>query len=433
MTSRALAFALVLASGTAEAAALNGIGGTGMDYGNAVAVTPGGRTWLVGEFQDTITVGAGALTAIGSVDTYLIRAVAGGGVERVLQLGGTAVTRAEAAAAMPDGGVVVAGHFTGTLDLGGSMVATAQGVDGFVVRYTGSGVPVWLGTVSSTGYEASLGVAAGPDGEVVVVGHTQGVATVRSSAGAAVQVLPYDAGSDGFVAAFDSAGRVDWTEGLNGPGFDYAWDVDIDLAGRVYLTGCFSDGAVLASAPAMVSAGSYDVFLARFDGAGSLDWLETAGGVGQDEARGIDVTGSGEITLAGFFEDEAFFDVDSVTSAGGEDGFVARYDADGFFGWVTRVGGADDERLYNVAATGLGAASAVGRQGTDGLVLKLTPVGAIGGTFTFGGPSIDQANDVAWDRIHARWIFTGEFADTATFGPRTLISNGSFDAFVGVF
>ena len=49
-----------------------------------------------------------------------------------------------------------------------------------------------------------------------------------------------------------------------------------DNAGNIYVAGRISGGGSIAGIPVSVS-GAYDAYLAKFDAAGSLQWVSTAG------------------------------------------------------------------------------------------------------------------------------------------------------------
>lgn len=60
----------------------------------------------------------------------------------------------------------------------------------------------------------------------------------------------------------------------------------------------------------LTSAGGTDIFVARYDRDGNLKWAESAGGAGADEGRGIAVSDlSGEVFVAGGFQGTATFDL----------------------------------------------------------------------------------------------------------------------------
>src|SRR4029079_119660 len=88
----------------------------------------------------------------------------------------------------------------------------------------------------------------------------------------------------------------------------------------------------------LTSSGIFDVFIAKFDPAGTLLWMKRAGGTGSDQAHRIIVDAAGNIAIVGEFQQTAFFDNHSINSAGLGNAFIAKYDAAGNNLWV-RSGG----------------------------------------------------------------------------------------------
>src|SRR5690606_21784085 len=143
--------------------------------------------------------------------------------------------------------------------------------------------------------------------------------------------------------------------------------VAVDRDGNAYVAGAFAGDATWqgGSRPdvALTSRGGFDGFLARYDAAGDLVWVEQVGGAGDDAARGVDVDPFPErqVLLAGGFEGTATLGGGTtLTSAGGEDAFVARYTAEGELLWARRGGGPEDDGAWSVSAGEFGEAYVVG-------------------------------------------------------------------------
>ncbi|MHC5044579.1 MAG: hypothetical protein ACYTGI_19650, partial [Planctomycetota bacterium] len=105
----------------------------------------------------------------------------------------------------------------------------------------------------------------------------------------------------------------------------------------------------------LTSAGGHDIFVARYNTDGTLAWAKRAGGADSDRGIGIAALADGSCVVTGLFAAAATFGPGEVgetvlTSAGGYDVFVARYNADGTLAWAKRAGGADYDEGHGIAA-----------------------------------------------------------------------------------
>ena len=101
--------------------------------------------------------------------------------------------------------------------------------------------------------------------------------------------------------------------------------------------------------------GGQDVFLARYDRAGGLLWLEQAGGRFDDVSLDVAVLPGGDVAVAGAFGGQATFgegdaEVTLVGHGDRMDVFLARYRADGGLVWARRAGGPGDDEGRSVEA-----------------------------------------------------------------------------------
>src|SRR5579871_1167393 len=74
----------------------------------------------------------------------------------------------------PDGSVLLAGSFEGTIDLGGGPLRSAGGDDVFVARLDASGKHLWSKRFGDAHAQHGRAVALDPSGNVVLAGDAQG-------------------------------------------------------------------------------------------------------------------------------------------------------------------------------------------------------------------------------------------------------------------
>ena len=169
-----------------------------------------------------------------------------------------------------------------------------------------------------------------------------------------------------------------WAKQAGGIGEDMGRGIIVDVNGNTYVTGYFG-GTVVFGTQTLMSGGSSDIFVSKFDVSGNWLWTAQAGGTSTDQGCGINVDGSGNAYVCGSFMGTALFGTTQLISSGNADIYVAKIDTDGNWLWAKQAGGTG----YDWA------------------------------TYTIG---IDQNNKV---------YVTGAFTGTATFGTTSLVAVGT--------
>ena len=155
------------------------------------------------------------------------------------------------------------------------------------------------------------------------------------------------------------------------------------------------------------------------------------------ETEAISTQADGSAIVTGLFKGTVTFGSTTLSSAGGNDIFVAKVDASGSYVWATRAGSGDPDAGYGVSALADGSAIVTGQfrgnvtfgsttlsaAGYDVFVAKINASGSFVWATKAGGTSTDKAWYVR-TLADGSAILTGYFRGTATFGSRTLTSTG---------
>jgi hypothetical protein len=211
-------------------------------------------------------------------------------------------------------------------------------------------------------------------GNVYVAGFFNGSATFAQ--GQANQTTLTSAGDrDMFVAKYDSIGTLLWVRRSGGVDGDRGFSVAVDGLGNSYVSGLFNGSATFGQGQAnqttLTTVGLDDIFVAKYDSNGVLQWVRRAGGAESDGSLGIAVDGFGDSYVTGFFTGVATFgqgqaNQTTLTSAGARDIFVVKYDSGGLLQWAKQAGagGTNYDQGMGVAVDGSGNVHAVGPTST---------------------------------------------------------------------
>jgi hypothetical protein len=175
----------------------------------------------------------------------------------------------------------------------------------------------WAKRMGGASGDRGYGVALDGGGNAYVTGWFDGTADFGSYS------LTSAGDEDIFVTKLDSGGTVQWAKRMGGTSFDYGFGIAVDGDGDAYVTGRFQFTADFGSY-SLTSAGSSDIFVAKLDSGGTVQWATRMGGAPYDYGSGIAVDGDGNVYVSGWFKDTADFGSYSLTSAGDDDIFVAK-------------------------------------------------------------------------------------------------------------
>lgn len=104
-----------------------------------------------------------------------------------------------------------------------------------------------------------------------------------------------------------------WAISAGASGREYISDVLVDDNGNTYVTGFYRDSTQFEGTK-LVSMGENDIFLAKYDVNGDLEWVNSYGWFENDFSRVLTFDLDGNILLAGEFQDSTIFATDTVYS-----------------------------------------------------------------------------------------------------------------------
>ena len=132
--------------------------------------------------------------------------------------------------------------------------------------------------------------------------------------------------ADIFVARFSAGGSYQWGQRFGGAtNSDVGYSIAVSNQGDIVATGSF-DGSVNFGGGLLNSAGSTDIFMAKFSGSGNHLWSRRFGNSGGDTGYGVDIdVTTGNSAITGYFSTSANFGGGTLNSAGSIDTFLADF------------------------------------------------------------------------------------------------------------
>ena len=376
-------------------------GGPLLDQGYDIATDATGNSYVVGAIQTngiypTVTFDAITLTGHGDYDWFVAKYDANGSVLWAKNGGGTAGDMAYGVALDNSGAVYVTGFFSGTMTVDGVTVTSAGLYDIFLAKYNPDGTLVWLKRAGGTGSDIAHGIVLDSVGNIGIVGEFQNTASFDNKSIAALGL------GDAFIAKYDPNGNNLWAH-RGGGTINYQADRanaiasdgsnSFDITGELTGTATF-DGLSVTS----IGPNASDIFLAKYDTNGVIEWLHHGGGIHADIGYSVGVDQAGNSYVSGFADSGTgvVFDHLVLPPRGNEYIFLAKYDTSGTVQYVKQyaVGMGMDIRVLN-----------------DGCL------------YFSGGASKDNQHGHEFDDISLIYVdrggFVGKFCDTIPIGTPT--------------
>jgi hypothetical protein len=300
-----------------------------------------------------------------------------------------------------------------------------------------AGAEIWQKTFGDASPQKAFAVAVDSAGNVIAAGDLAGSADFGGG------VLTSAGQNDIFVVKFDPQGGHIWSKRFGGQGNQHARGVAVNAAGDVVVAGFF-EVSVDFGGGQLISAGQMDIYMATLSGASGAHVASARfGDAGMQRCQAVAAAPDGA-RITGAFEGSVDFGGGALTSAGGQDVFVAAFDATNQHVFSKGFGGAGDQVGAGIAAGPAGTMVVTGSFGGDlsfggmpftsaGLddvfVAKLGPAGEHVWSQAFGDAAIQTGAGVAVDGA-GNVLLAGAFDGSIDFGGGALTSAGGLDGYI---
>jgi hypothetical protein len=294
----------------------------------------------------------------GGLDGYVLKYSGSGALEWSKAIGSSATDRFYDIQQTSDGGYI------GT---GASGRVNATG-DAWLVKMNSSGDSVWTRYIGTSGaIETGYGVQQTADGGYIMCG-------TRNSGGSQL-----------WLVRFNSNGDTLWTRRIGGTGSEVGHDIIIESDGGFVVTGYTSS----------YGAGAESVYIVRTNSTGDTLWTRTYGGALTDVGYCIRPDNAGGYYVSGYTNSFGF--------SSSSDPYVLRLTSDGDTLW-TRYAGIGGGPAWSVMPTTDGGCYLAGwvlsGSSIEYYLSRWTPNGVPTWTRTYGGGAQDYCFDAEQTRDH---------------------------------
>ena len=306
----------------------------------------------------------------------------------------------------------------------------------------------WLRTAGGEGAEVSRQIVVDDAGSSYIVGSFNSSNCPFGSIVLTNTLRSASPTWDGFLVKYDTAGSLAWAIKFGGTDDDRPGGVAVDAQHNCFVTGYFSSTNFYIGGVTLTNGaptGNSSLFVTKFDAAAKLVWARSPGPSYSASGARIVVDSTGNSYVAGSFSGTNYFGSTNLVSRGSEDVLLLKYDALGNLLWAQAAGGnymdgaaglaldkADNVYLLaNIrstnAAFGNFTFSVKGTNTCQNLVVaKFNRNGTVLWAKLYGGTDIDIGEDIAVGGPNTNCYLTGTIRSTnMVFGSTTLSATGT--------
>jgi len=339
------------------------------DESQAIKTDASGNIYIAGEFNDSTKFGSFTLNAPPAGHAvFLVK----------LNSSGIPIWASSASANGSDfwiGGlgldannnIYLTGFYAGVADFGNSITLSSVihplyltgSIDIFIAKYNSSGTCQWARTAGSYATEQSFGIAVKSNGTAYITGFIGQTSNFSGS------TLTYHGGGvDGFIAGYNTSGTLVFLTSFYSDDYEAGYGITLDAANNIYITG-LHEGYTVFDTDTLTPHGDYDMFVAKYNANGNIQWISTTIGDRWEQGRKVAVDEGGNVYVGGEFSHggTSSFPGINFTSKGYFDPFVAKYNHVGEFQWAQRGGSYRYDYLNGLALIDSGKVFITGSYG----------------------------------------------------------------------
>lgn len=298
-------------------------GGPFDEQGSAVATDAEGNVFVCGRYRSTCTFGASTIgTVNNNFDAFLGKLDADGNWLWIRRAGDIGGEEANAVAVDAQGFAYITGWYSSPIAVFSSQQVSpvGGGADIFLAKYDPTGTCLWVRGAGATSSDQGNALAIDSQGYPYISGWLSG----DTAHFGGITLLPeYGEAEDLFLAKYDPQGECLWAVRAGGTGMDVATGLSFIHRDVLIVSGQFTDTAAIGGTTLQAIAGT-DVYIAGYDTTGAALWGLQAGGNGYEQAGKVVGTTTGVAYTTGSYDTQASFSGWTLDAVAASDLYLAK-------------------------------------------------------------------------------------------------------------
>jgi hypothetical protein len=211
----------------------------------------------------------------------------------------------------------------------------------FIVKYDGSGNVLWAKTIAHNSHDDIWGIAIDAENNFYLSG-VYGFSPIVFGNDTLQANTSFQ---NTFMVKYNSSGTPIWAKRVTGTGKF----VCVDLNQNVYITGHYYMGTGIFGNDTLPYSLDDNIYVAKYNSLGNLQWAKGFAGRRYDNAQGIAVGHDGNVYVTGSFSSDTLsfgtnvFVNHHIGTFYTYDSYLIKLDANGNLLWAKQTGGTDDE------------------------------------------------------------------------------------------
>ncbi|MBP7260669.1 MAG: T9SS type A sorting domain-containing protein [Bacteroidia bacterium] len=339
----------------------NGFGSNGIDAPYSIVSDQSGNVYAVGTFENSVDFDPGLaahiLTSNGNSDIYVAAYNSSGALLWAFNIGGSDFDEVADIHLDKNNRLLITGGITSSnVDFdphpaNNNIFSSAGSKDAFLAKYDVNGNHLWAFTLGGTQAERGISITTNSQNDILIIGiYNSG--TLDIDPDTSTFNLTHAGNNDMLLAKYDSNGTFKMGFSVSGTHTEFPQAIITDGNGNIIVTGAFGgtnvdfdpDTGTYYLSSASGNNTSLDYFLVKYSSTGALMWAFTAGNASgiSDVGRALAIENNNIYVTGNFFSTVDFSHgsgTSVLTSNGGMDIFVAKYNSSGVCQWAFNVGG----------------------------------------------------------------------------------------------